>query len=116
MTPHPRSRLAGDGCIALQIFETLQHADEMKEMLDAVVEPSTEIWPRCRRATLLSDRADGSRLVLLTEWETADDYAQFVRRAGLLWVERFCLGPVTHMLLRPAGAKPLNRPVLALRL
>jgi hypothetical protein len=43
--------------------------------------------PACRRAYLLQDRSDGTRCVLLSEWDTVTSFNGFVRESGLLWLD-----------------------------
>jgi hypothetical protein len=41
----------------------------------------------CRQVHLLQDRSDGTRCVMLSEWDTVTSFNGFVRESGLLWLD-----------------------------
>jgi hypothetical protein len=42
----------------------------------------------CRASRLLQDERNSRRVLLISEWDSAEAFNQFVRESGVLWLER----------------------------
>ena len=83
----------GEGTAALPVIVTesfvLHRAqvasfeDHCRSVRDAALHD-----PACTSFRVLNDRHHPDRIVLLSEWQSAESFNAFVRTGGLLWLER----------------------------
>jgi quinol monooxygenase YgiN len=51
--------------------------------------------PACLSIRVLHDRHDKARVTILSEWKSVDSFNAFIRRSGLMWLERGAHPPLS---------------------